>query len=164
MVPTEPNLAISLTNDKTRVHVRIGPKAYSLSLSRAFAFAHELVCRKKYQGAAQICDALVQSKHLGARASIMLAFCKARMKDRMAAGCVVSSLHDGMNLVAKEFVAARCDEQGVLVLSQFTGAARELTDAVAINAGADAEARPRQNDYRLHQWIRGRRRSSLCVL
>ena len=52
---------------------------------------------------------------------------------RMAAGCVVSSLHDGMNLVAKEFVAARCDEQGVLVLSQFTGAARELTDAVSIN-------------------------------
>jgi trehalose 6-phosphate synthase len=52
---------------------------------------------------------------------------------RMAAGCVVSSLHDGMNLVAKEFVTARDDEQGVLVLSQFTGAARELTDAVVIN-------------------------------
>lgn len=52
---------------------------------------------------------------------------------RMAAGCVVSSLHDGMNLVAKEFVAARDDYQGVLVLSQFTGAARELTDAVLIN-------------------------------
>ena len=42
---------------------------------------------------------------------------------RMAAGCVVSSLHDGMNLVAKEFVAARDDERGVLVLSRFTGAA-----------------------------------------
>jgi trehalose 6-phosphate synthase len=52
---------------------------------------------------------------------------------RMAAGCVVSSLHDGMNLVAKEFVAARHDEQGVLVLSQFTGAAKELTDAVLVN-------------------------------
>jgi trehalose 6-phosphate synthase len=52
---------------------------------------------------------------------------------RAAAGCVVSSLHDGMNLVAKEFVAARDDEQGVLVLSQFTGAARELTDAVLVN-------------------------------
>jgi trehalose 6-phosphate synthase len=52
---------------------------------------------------------------------------------RMAAGCVVSSLHDGMNLVAKEFVAARGDEQGVLILSQFTGAARELTGAVLIN-------------------------------
>ena len=51
----------------------------------------------------------------------------------MAAGCVVSSLHDGMNLVAKEFVAARTDERGVLVLSQFTGAARELTDAVLVN-------------------------------
>ena len=52
---------------------------------------------------------------------------------RGAAGCVVSSLHDGMNLVAKEFVSARDDEQGVLVLSEFTGAARELTDAVLVN-------------------------------
>ncbi len=52
---------------------------------------------------------------------------------RMATGCVVSSLHDGMNLVAKEFVAARDDEQGVLVLSKFTGAAKELTDAVLVN-------------------------------
>jgi len=52
---------------------------------------------------------------------------------RMAAGCVVSSLHDGMNLVAKEFVAARADDRGVLVLSKFAGAARELTDAVLVN-------------------------------
>ncbi|MDR4469278.1 MAG: trehalose-6-phosphate synthase [Nitrospira sp.] len=47
--------------------------------------------------------------------------------------CVVSSLHDGMNLVAKEFIGARDDEQGVLILSQFTGAARELTEALVIN-------------------------------
>lgn len=47
--------------------------------------------------------------------------------------CVVSSLHDGMNLVAKEFVAARDDEQGVLILSQFTGAAAELSDALVVN-------------------------------
>lgn len=52
---------------------------------------------------------------------------------RIAAGCVVSSLHDGMNLVAKEFIAARDDERGVLVLSRFTGAARELDGAVLIN-------------------------------
>lgn len=52
---------------------------------------------------------------------------------RMAAGCVVSSLHDGMNLVAKEFVATRDDEQGVLILSSFTGAARELASAVLVN-------------------------------
>ena len=45
----------------------------------------------------------------------------------------VSSLHDGMNLVAKEFVAAREDERGVLVLSSFTGAARELTEALVVN-------------------------------
>ena len=47
--------------------------------------------------------------------------------------CFVSSLHDGMNLVAKEFVAARDDELGVLILSQFTGAARELPEALIVN-------------------------------
>lgn len=47
--------------------------------------------------------------------------------------CYVSSLHDGMNLVAKEFVAARDDEAGVLILSQFTGAARELSEALMVN-------------------------------
>jgi trehalose 6-phosphate synthase len=52
---------------------------------------------------------------------------------RAANVCYVSSLHDGMNLVAKEFVAAREDEQGVLVLSQFTGAARELPEALIVN-------------------------------
>ncbi|RZA00071.1 MAG: trehalose-6-phosphate synthase, partial [Proteobacteria bacterium] len=47
--------------------------------------------------------------------------------------CFVSSLHDGMNLVAKEYVAAREDEQGTLILSQFTGAARELPEALIVN-------------------------------
>ena len=52
---------------------------------------------------------------------------------RLAHFCVVSSLHDGMNLVAKEFVAARDDEDGVLVLSELAGAAQELQDALIIN-------------------------------
>ena len=52
---------------------------------------------------------------------------------RAADLCFVSSLHDGMNLVAKEFVACRDDEQGVLLLSQFTGAARELPEALVVN-------------------------------
>jgi len=52
---------------------------------------------------------------------------------RAAEFCFVSSLHDGMNLVAKEFVAARDDERGVLILSQFTGAARELPEALIVN-------------------------------
>ncbi|MEO7402760.1 MAG: trehalose-6-phosphate synthase, partial [Burkholderiales bacterium] len=47
--------------------------------------------------------------------------------------CIVNSLHDGMNLVAKEFVAARSDEDGVLVLSTFAGASRELLEAVLVN-------------------------------
>ena len=52
---------------------------------------------------------------------------------RAAELCIVSSLHDGMNLVSKEFVAARDDERGVLILSRFTGAARELPEALIIN-------------------------------
>jgi alpha,alpha-trehalose-phosphate synthase [UDP-forming] len=53
--------------------------------------------------------------------------------------CLVTSLHDGMNLVAKEFVAARDDEDGVLVLSRFTGAAGELQDALLVNPYDTAE-------------------------
>ncbi|MDD2689685.1 MAG: trehalose-6-phosphate synthase, partial [Candidatus Omnitrophica bacterium] len=52
---------------------------------------------------------------------------------RAADVCMVTSLHDGMNLVAKEYVAAKKDFSGALILSQFTGAARELTDAIQIN-------------------------------
>jgi trehalose 6-phosphate synthase len=52
---------------------------------------------------------------------------------RAADVCFVSSLHDGMNLVAKEFVAARDDERGVLILSQFAGASRELPEALIVN-------------------------------
>ncbi len=64
---------------------------------------------------------------------------------RAADFCYVSSLHDGMNLVAKEFVAARTDLRGVLILSEFTGAAQELTEALIVNpydleAASDAMA------------------------
>jgi len=62
---------------------------------------------------------------------------------RAADICMVTSLHDGMNLVAKEFVAARDDEQGVLVLSTFAGASKELLEALIVNpydAGMMADA------------------------
>ena len=52
---------------------------------------------------------------------------------RAADLCLVTSLHDGMNLVAKEFVSSREDESGVLMLSRFTGASRELRDALVVN-------------------------------
>jgi trehalose 6-phosphate synthase len=52
---------------------------------------------------------------------------------RTADVCLVTSLHDGMNLVAKEFVASRSDDQGVLLLSRFTGACHELADALIVN-------------------------------
>jgi trehalose 6-phosphate synthase/phosphatase len=79
---------------------------------------------------------------------------------RAADLCVVSSLHDGMNLVAKEFVAARDDEQGVLILSTFAGASRELMEALIVNpfdARATADAidvalrmSPEQQAERMH--------------
>ncbi len=53
--------------------------------------------------------------------------------------CIVSSLHDGMNLLAKEFVASRHDDDGVLILSRFTGSARELGDALQVNPFSIAE-------------------------
>ncbi len=52
---------------------------------------------------------------------------------RAADFCMVSSLHDGMNLVAKEFAAARSDEQGVLILSTFAGASKEMLEALLVN-------------------------------
>ena len=58
---------------------------------------------------------------------------------RAAHFCMVTSLHDGMNLVAKEFVASRDDEQGALILSRFTGASHELPDAFIVNPYDTAE-------------------------
>jgi trehalose 6-phosphate synthase len=52
---------------------------------------------------------------------------------RIADALMVTSLHDGMNLVAKEYVAARTEGDGALVLSQFTGAAREFPEAFLVN-------------------------------
>ena len=70
---------------------------------------------------------------------------------RHADFCMVTSLHDGMNLVAKEFVASREDERGVLVLSRFTGAARELTDALLVTMPAEEQ---RIRMVRMRQTVR----------
>jgi trehalose 6-phosphate synthase len=59
---------------------------------------------------------------------------------RLAHFCMVSSLHDGMNLVAKEYVASRFDEDGVLILSDFAGVSRELTDAIVVNPFSEEES------------------------
>src|SRR5262249_56989819 len=64
---------------------------------------------------------------------------------RAADVCYVNSLHDGMNLVAKEFIAARDDERGALVLSLFTGAARQLPEALFVNPYDIADAATRLN-------------------
>jgi trehalose-6-phosphate synthase len=68
---------------------------------------------------------LLHKKHLGLD-DLLLYY-------RAADLCIVSSIHDGMNLVAKEFVASRIDERGVLILSKFTGSSRELEQAILVN-------------------------------
>jgi alpha,alpha-trehalose-phosphate synthase [UDP-forming] len=104
---------------------------------------------------------------------------------RAADLCLVTSLHDGMNLVAKEFLAARRDEGGVLILSQFTGAARELRDALLVNpydidqtaeairAGLEMEPEERQmrvrnlrkqiREHNIYRWA-GNLITELCEL
>ncbi|MBI1789620.1 MAG: trehalose-6-phosphate synthase [Acidobacteria bacterium] len=95
-----------------------------------------------YRGLDQELDALVAhiNRKWGTRAWRPVVFVKHHCSEiqmmalhRLARFCFVSSLHDGMNLVAKEFVASRDDEDGVLILSQFTGAAQELGDALLVN-------------------------------
>jgi trehalose 6-phosphate synthase len=81
---------------------------------------------------------------------------------RLARFCIVSSLHDGMNLVAKEFVSARDDLDGVLILSEMAGAAAELHEALIINPYderrfADAVAR----SLEMPSWERRRRMQAL---
>ena len=90
---------------------------------------------------------------------------------RAADLCLVTSLHDGMNLVAKEFLAARDDERGVLILSQFTGAARELRDALLVNPydidqTAEAirvalEMEPEEKQMRIHRMRRAIREHNI---
>jgi trehalose-6-phosphate synthase len=76
----------------------------------------------------------------------------------MADFCLVSSLHDGMNLVAKEFVASRIDGDGVLILSSFTGAARELTDALLVNPFSADEMAAAMHEALIMPAIERRRR------
>ena len=58
---------------------------------------------------------------------------------RLSDLCLVTSLHDGMNLVAKEYIASRIDKKGVLILSEMAGAAQELGEALTINPNSFAE-------------------------
>jgi trehalose-6-phosphate synthase len=73
--------------------------------------------------------------------------------------CLVTSLHDGMNLVAKEFVAARDDEDGVLVLSKFTGAAMELRDALLVNPYDIAGVA--ETIHAVWRWVQAERRERM---
>jgi trehalose 6-phosphate synthase len=105
--------------------------AYRSLQDEAVALAEEINGRHRDDGAPAI---ILSVRHHGPDEVFELF--------RAAEVCIVSSLHDGMNLVAKEFVAARDDEQGVLVLSSFAGASRELIEALIVNPyDADGMAR-----------------------
>jgi trehalose-6-phosphate synthase len=81
---------------------------------------------------------------------------------RLADFCIVSSLHDGMNLVAKEFVAARDDLDGVLILSELAGASEELSEALLINPYDErAFATAIRRSLEMPQWERRRRMQAL---
>jgi len=83
---------------------------------------------------------------------------------RLADFCVVSSLQDGMNLVAKEFVSARVDEDGVLILSKFAGAADEMPEAIIINPFAiDEFARKIKEAIEMPKSERQRRMKAMRV-
>ena len=84
---------------------------------------------------------------------------------RLASFCIVSSLHDGMNLVAKEFVSSRLDGDGVLILSRFTGAARELSHALQVNPySLDDMAKSIKVALNMSKKERRRRMSSLRAI
>ena len=94
---------------------------------------------RDYAARAQALADEINARHAGAGAPPIMLLVEHHESDavyehyRAADLCFVSSLHDGMNLVAKEFVSARDDERGVLVLSQFAGASRELPEALVVN-------------------------------
>jgi trehalose-6-phosphate synthase len=84
---------------------------------------------------------------------------------RLASFCIVSSLHDGMNLVAKEFVSSRVDGDGVLILSRFAGASQELTDALLINPySVDDIAKAIKEAINMPKKVRRGRMSSLRAI
>ncbi|MDN4986253.1 trehalose-6-phosphate synthase [Bradyrhizobium sp. WYCCWR 13022] len=92
----------------------------------------------KLQAEAEALAAEINQRHPGRQPVIHLIARHYEPSDvfrlfRAADVCVVSSLHDGMNLVAKEFVSSREDNAGVLILSSFTGASRELSEALIVN-------------------------------
>ncbi|MCK1362865.1 trehalose-6-phosphate synthase [Bradyrhizobium sp. 76] len=92
----------------------------------------------KLQAEAEVLAAEINERHHGRQPVMHLVARHYEPSDvfqlfRGADVCIVSSLHDGMNLVAKEFVSSREDDAGVLILSSFTGASRELSEALIVN-------------------------------
>ncbi|MCK1390501.1 trehalose-6-phosphate synthase [Bradyrhizobium sp. 1] len=98
----------------------------------------KLSAYSKLQAEAEALAAEINERHRGRQPLMHLVARHYEPSDvfrlfRAADACVVSSLHDGMNLVAKEFVSSREDNAGVLILSSFTGASRELSEALIVN-------------------------------
>ena len=123
LVTRRPELRGQLTFVQIGVPSRSHLHGYAEIESEIAARIHDINERHRVAGGPPLVS--YQTVPLGIRSLVALY--------RLAHFCIVSSLHDGMNLVAKEFVAAREDEDGVLVLSALAGAAQELHEALIIN-------------------------------
>jgi trehalose 6-phosphate synthase len=108
----------------SRIHIP-SYRAYNEAVYGRMLDINEKWSRKDWQ------PILLQKKHLDLD-DLVLYY-------RAADLCIVSSIHDGMNLVAKEFVASRIDEKGTLILSKFTGSSREMEQALLVNPIATEE-------------------------
>ena len=122
MLELEPALVGKFTFVQIAAPTRSALEEYQNFEARVRALVQRINAKYDHQNYIPI---ILKAEHHG-RAQITEYF-------RASEVCMVTSLHDGMNLVAKEYIAARDDEQGVLILSQFTGAARELHEALIIN-------------------------------
>ena len=123
LMTRRPELRGQLTFVQIGVPSRSHLHGYAEIETQIAAQIHEVNRRHRVAGGAPL--VVYQTAPLGIKSLVALY--------RLAQFCIVSSLHDGMNLVAKEFVAARDDEDGVLVLSAMAGAAQELHEALIIN-------------------------------
>ena len=123
LVTRRPELRGRLTFVQIGVPSRSHLHGYAEIESEIAARIHDINARHRVAGGPPLVS--YQTAPLGIQSLVALY--------RLAHFCIVSSLHDGMNLVAKEFVAAREDEDGVLVLSALAGAAQELHEALIIN-------------------------------
>jgi tetratricopeptide (TPR) repeat protein len=127
MVDSQSNLSATLTGDKRLVRLQAGTRTYSLSLERAFAAAHSLLKSREYEAAIRVLEAIARSGNNGARIDIMLACCKAGIKDYTSCNALLHRVFSGESQSTADQVQAAFVYD---TLGMRNDAARELTVAV----------------------------------